>query len=277
MTEPQTEHTCLYYREASSDKVYQCTIAPEGELFVVNFAYGRRGTTLQTGTKTTTPVDYQTAKRIYDQIVREKIGKGYTEGPDGTPYQHTNKEERTTGILPQLLNPIDEQEVELLIQDNRFCAQEKYDGRRMLIRKSGAEIHGINRKGLLIGLPESVFQSAKAIPGDFVIDGECVGDIFHTFDMLQGPGFDLRQKSYQIRLVSLMNLLGLAMQRNIRLAETAFAQPRSKTSIPFSNEPGKKASCSSGWMPTTHPADPAAVGHSSNSSSGKQPAASWLA
>ena len=35
----------LYYREGSSDKVYQSAIEKQGELFVVNFAYGRRGST----------------------------------------------------------------------------------------------------------------------------------------------------------------------------------------------------------------------------------------
>jgi bifunctional non-homologous end joining protein LigD len=46
-----TKSITLYYREGSSDKVYQCSIEASGELFVVNFAYGRRGTTLQNGTK----------------------------------------------------------------------------------------------------------------------------------------------------------------------------------------------------------------------------------
>ena len=107
-TAPQTERITLYYREGSSDKVYQASIEPQGGGFVVNFAYGRRGTTLQTGTKTSSPVDYDSAKRAYDKLIREKMAKGYTEGPEGTPYQHTNKEDRVTGLMPQLLNPIDE-------------------------------------------------------------------------------------------------------------------------------------------------------------------------
>ena len=40
---PKLENTTLYCREGSSDKIYQCAIAPAGERFVVNFAYGRRG------------------------------------------------------------------------------------------------------------------------------------------------------------------------------------------------------------------------------------------
>ena len=112
LIEPQTKRITLYYREGSSDKVYQAAIEPEGYLFLVTFAFGRRGTTLSTGTKTPEPVDLDTATRIFNKLVSEKKAKGYTEGPDGTPYQHTEKEDRATGILPQLLNPIDEAEVQ---------------------------------------------------------------------------------------------------------------------------------------------------------------------
>jgi bifunctional non-homologous end joining protein LigD len=165
ITAPQTERTTLYYREGSSDKVYQASIEPQGELFVVNFAFGRRGSTLNTGTKTQTPVDHDTATRIFTKLVNEKKAKGYTQGPDGTPYQHTAKEDRVTGFLLQLLNPISEDEAHLLLKDAVYAMQEKFDGRRMLVRKHGAEIHGINRKGLLIGLPETVFGSVRSIPG----------------------------------------------------------------------------------------------------------------
>jgi hypothetical protein len=48
---PQTARITLYYREGSSDKVYQVSIEPQGEGFVVNFAYGRRGSTMNTRTK----------------------------------------------------------------------------------------------------------------------------------------------------------------------------------------------------------------------------------
>src|SRR5258708_13296354 len=97
---PQTERITLYYREGSSDKVYQASIETQGEGFVVNFAYGRRGSTMNTGTKTQTPVDYDNAKRIFDKLVREKQAKGYTPGEDGTPYQNTSKEHRVTSLLP---------------------------------------------------------------------------------------------------------------------------------------------------------------------------------
>ena len=76
-----TERVALYYREGSSDKVYQAAIEPAGNQFVVNFAYGRRGSTMTTGTKTSSPVDYPAAKKIYAKLVgaisaRRKAGVG---------------------------------------------------------------------------------------------------------------------------------------------------------------------------------------------------------
>jgi len=50
-----------------------------------------------------------------------------------------------------LLNPIDEQEAKRLLKDPNWAMQQKFDGRRVLLRKQGETITAINRKGLLIG------------------------------------------------------------------------------------------------------------------------------
>ena len=217
----QTEGITLYYRDGSSDKVYHAVIEPQGEGFVVNLAYGRRGSTMSTGTKTPTPVEYDTAKNIYDKLVREKKAKGYTDGPDGTPYQHTEKEDRVTGLLPQLLNPIDEEEAKRLIDDPAWAAQEKLDGRRILVRKAGAEIHGINRKGLLIGLPSPIVVGSQKIGTTFILDGECIGDVLFAFDLLEWDGEDYRPKPYHHRYAKLSNLLTTTDLTHIEWVETA--------------------------------------------------------
>jgi bifunctional non-homologous end joining protein LigD len=236
---PQTERTTLYYREGSSDKVYQASIEPQGALFLVNFAYGRRGSTMTTGTKTQTPVDHGLARSIYDKLVRGKKAKGYTEGPDGTPYLHTDKEERVTGLLPQLLNPIDEKEAARLLTDPAWAMQEKFDGRRVLLRKAGAEIHGINRKGLLIGLPSPIVVGAHKITGDFILDGECVGDVLYAFDLLEWDGEDYRTTPYQHRFAKLSSLLDRPDITHIELAGTA-TDPACKTRLFRNLKAGKK-------------------------------------
>jgi bifunctional non-homologous end joining protein LigD len=215
------ERITLYYRQGTSDKVYQASIEPAGELFIVNFAYGRRGATLQTGTKTEKPVYYEYAKRIYDKLVTEKMGKGYTPGPNGQPYQHTNKEQHVTGIAPQLLNPIDETEALTLIDDPLWCMQEKKDGKRLLLWKDGATVIGINRLGLTTGIPASIIKNAQEIPGDFLMDGECVGETLYVFDLLSENGRSTMADPYQSRLHTLTDLLDHSWHPAIQLIETA--------------------------------------------------------
>ena len=218
-----TEHVALYYREGSSDKVYQAAIEPVGSQFVVNFAYGRRGTTLTTGTKTSSPVDYPAAKKIYTKLVSEKKAKGYTEGENGTTYQHTDK--RPSGILPQLLNPVEEAEVELLLRDDNYCAQEKFDGKHLLIRKQDDDLEGINKKGFVVGLPQTVANELRSVSGSYIPDGESIGDDYHAFDLLEYNGENLRVLPYRIRLARLIDLLMLARAdyQHIHLVETAFS------------------------------------------------------
>jgi len=210
----------LYYREGSSDKLYQAAIEPAARLFAVHFAYGRRGSTLTTGTKTSSPVDYDTAKKIYTRLVNEKKAKGYTEGEDGTPYQHTDKQ--ASGILPQLLNSIEEPDVVRLLRDDAYCAQEKFDGRHLLIRKQDEDVEGINKKGLLVGLPTTLSNDLRNLPGSFITDGESIGDDYHVFDLLEWNGENLRPLSYRRRRAYLMELLSGSQLQCIRLVGTAF-------------------------------------------------------
>ena len=221
-----TERVALYYREGSSDKVYQAAIEPTGNQFVVNFAYGRRGTTLTTGTKTSSPVDYAAAKKIYGKLVSEKKAKGYTEGENGTSYQHTDK--RPSGILPQLLNPVEEAEVELLLRDDNYCAQEKFDGKHLLVRKQDDDLEGINKKGFVVGLPQTVANELRSVTGSFIPDGESIGDDYHAFDLLEYNGENLRVLPYRIRLARLIDLLLLTRTdfKHIRLVQTAFSTPQ---------------------------------------------------
>jgi bifunctional non-homologous end joining protein LigD len=201
------ESITLYFREGSSDKVYQASIQPHGGGHMVHFAYGRRGSTLTTGTKTTSPVDYQTAKSILDKLVREKTAKGYTPGEDGTRYQHTEKAAKATGIQCQLLNPVIEERVEDLIHDREHWMQEKMDGRRLLLQKEGSLMTGINRLGLGVSIPKTIADSASRYRRDFLIDGEAVGDTLHVFDLLFISGEDLRTRAFATRYFRLRDML----------------------------------------------------------------------
>jgi len=219
------EKITLYFKSGSSDKVYQASIEAQDGRFVVNFAYGRRGATLQTGTKTSTPVDYEAAKAIYDKLVKEKTGKGYIPGEGGTPYQNTEK--RHTGILPQLLNPIEEADLSRLIRDPAWWMQEKLDGRRLLIQKHDGIVTGINKLGFTVGIPSTIEEAAKIFRQDFIIDGEIVGEVFHAFDLLSVDGMLVTASAYTDRYLHLIKLLFTGQQNQIKLVESTY-MPKQK-------------------------------------------------
>ena len=220
--ETPSKSITLYFREGSSDKVYQAGIEPKGASFVVNFAFGRRGSTLQTGTKTAKPVDYQAALAIYDKLVNEKMAKGYTPGQDGTPYQCTEREAAATGIFPQLLNPIDQNQAEQLVRDDDWWMQEKFDGKRILIRKDGDQVIGINRKGLVVALPQPIAEQVMITGGrQWLMDGEAVGDAYFAFDLLEGDGVDLRKEPYSRRLDALVAIVPCEGRSVIRTRATS--------------------------------------------------------
>ncbi len=208
--------TTLYFREGPSDKVYRVEIERRGEGYVVTLAYGRRGSTLNTGTKTAHPVPLQDARRIYDKLVKEKMAKGYVLGPEGSAYQSGSN--RKTSIRPQLLNPTDNPGA--LLADNAFYLQPKHDGKRLLVLKQGDQVTGINRRSLECGIPESIRSSALSLRGDFLIDGEAIGDRLHAFDLLEVEGDDIRDVPYRDRLLKLLHLLATKEQPSIQWVET---------------------------------------------------------
>jgi len=224
------ESTTLYYREGSSDKVYQIAIEPRGNGYAVNVAYGRRGSTLTTGTKTHFPVLLAEARRVYQKLVKEKIAKGYSPGESGTPYAHTDKAALTTGIHCQLLNPIEADEVQRFLGHADFVMQEKIDGRRLLIQKKGNEMIGINRQGLAVGLPQTLVSDVENCPLDFTLDGEAVGDTLYVFDLLHVGDTDIGGQRYIERLFRLMNLLGSFQHPHIEFITTAY-QPEDKRAM----------------------------------------------
>ena len=221
----QAENITLFFQQGSSDKIYKASLEEVDGKFIVNFAYGRRGSTLKTGTKTQSPVEYEKAKKIYDKLVNGKASKGYVpdENDNSNDYVYAN-EQRKTGIHCQLLNPIIETDLDELFESEDWWAQEKQDGKRMLIHKL-EETTAINRKGLSVGAPKPMIDSANAIKKTFLVDGEAVGEKLFAFDLLEFDGEDIRDKPYTERLDLLENL---GFKGAIKVVKTAKTQKAKK-------------------------------------------------
>ncbi len=198
----------LHFREGNSDKVYHAAIEPREDGFVVTIAYGRRGNTLTTGTKTTSPVSLAEATMVFDKLIASKLAKGYqySAASDGEtkPYRQTGDEGRDSGIRCQLLNAIEPGEVSSLLRSPKYCLQQKHDGRRLMVRKQGDTITGINRRGLVVAIPDAIREAVAHITFDVLIDGEAVGDTLHAFDLLEYKGTDIRSRRFFDRFAALI-------------------------------------------------------------------------
>jgi bifunctional non-homologous end joining protein LigD len=243
--------TTLYYRSGSSDKFYTISIVenPDGT-YSVPFTYGRRSTSGKSGYKCEN-VSISQADNMYDKMVSQKTGKGYTPGPawmtpkgnppSGTvqsapaaaPKASTVKEPKRQPktIDCQLLNTIENDEALKVIQDDSFCAQEKHDGKRRLIQYEDGTITGYNRKGQAVGYIQTLDNDLTNIANhsgihSFLIDGEEVGEHYYVFDILKADGSDLRWKGYVSRLSKLEELLSSCSTNYVHVVETAhtFAQ-----------------------------------------------------
>lgn len=217
----KTENITLRFQQGKSDKTYKVSLEETNDEYLVNFAFGRTGSTLKTGTKTQNPVAYDKAKKIYDKLVKEKSAKGYLPIDDDstTLYLHTS-DQKDTGIHCQLLNPVDPEDMAGLIATDDWWAQEKKDGKRMLIHKTD-ELTAINRRGLSVGAPDAMLDAARAIDRQFLIDGEAIGDDLFVFDLLALDGEDIKAKTYRERLDLLESIGFSGAIKVVKTAKTA--------------------------------------------------------
>lgn len=233
---PNLDSISLYYKEGPSNKEYHLSIiGDETSGFTVQFRYGKKGSTMKVGTKNKAPVDYLVARRIFDDILTEKQGKGYTGEQTGTPYQSTTNADRVSGVLPQLLNFIEESEVNKYINDDNWIMQQKMDGERRLIKKTKKTVEGINRKGLVVSLPTPVEQAVAGACGhaDAILDGEMVGEIYWLFDILAMSVHNYSDLGYGARLGEIQEWFGEmsdmeAYFANFRIVPTAIGKTAKK-------------------------------------------------
>ncbi len=80
----------LWMKEGGSDKLYEVDLvdlerADNDARYLVNFRYGRRGTSLRDGTKTTSPVTRANAEKLFDSVVVSKINGGYRRNDGDAP------------------------------------------------------------------------------------------------------------------------------------------------------------------------------------------------
>lgn len=219
----------LHNTAGGADKIYELSIEQaEGGLWTVNYANGRRGGTMATGTKTANPVPYGEARKICNGQLFDKVGGGYVPiggsrfGESMTAEAISTIARESSGYIPQLLLPVDEEGIEAFLNDDRYCAQRKHDGERRFLIVEDRIATGGNRKGQTVALPKAIAETAKSIPENVVLDGEQVGDDFYFWDILTRGGADLRSLPLSERLFILTRQVMPQRGPSIHSVETMY-------------------------------------------------------
>ena len=196
----------LYFKEGSSDKVYKATIeGDEASGYSVNFAYGRRGASMNTGTKTSSPVELKKAEIVHEKLVNEKKKKGYQVFDDNEEGIPTVLPNTKTDAMCVLLNAIEEEAAYILLSNDNWYAQEKFDGTRLTLKKNENKITGYNRKGNVVSVPH-VIQKGFAPLDNCTVDGELIGETYYVFDILSYKGESVQDKSVKSRIAILKKM-----------------------------------------------------------------------
>jgi bifunctional non-homologous end joining protein LigD len=230
----------LFYQEGSSDKVYNAAIIKDGELYTVKVEWGRRGGSLNQGSKAV-KVALAVAQKKYDSLVREKTNKGYQAISDalqpaavappegeGSGSRVGTKRPRV-GPVAQLLQSIDEAELDAYLANDRMIAQQKIDGDRVMV-KVLPEVVVTNREGQVKDVDLRHFAGLQYLPHGTIVDGELLGGgEYWLFDVLQFGADDVRPRGYLERWEILENELEPALSGNIRVVPIAKGKKAKQT------------------------------------------------
>lgn len=210
----QQEGVGLYCGTGGSDKVYFAQLLEVGTAgWVVRCQYGPRCGSLNHADKVSDPVEYAKAKKAYDKVVKEKLGKGYEITGGGAPLAVATSatasrsaitkpsNAKLTLIQPQLLNEVESDDLETYLTSPLWVAQEKFNGDRVgLSRGLSGHVIGVSaRSGLERALPVVAVAALDAANRTLLADGEQVGDVFHLFDLLEYGVRNLRSLSFDER------------------------------------------------------------------------------
>ena len=236
------EKASLSCKAGSKDAVYHIKVieSDTGE-YTVEYQNGRAGGALTTGMLTGSPVDLETAKKLFKKKVESKLkasppyklaGESGTSGEGeaskvggGMFFTEVayGVEARGTGLVPQLQNEIDHEDaaaVQALIDDPNFIAEHKHDGHRRGARSElGLTAVGSNRKGMEVALPVAIGESLAAV--SCAVDGEIIDDKLYVFDVYEVGGSDVRGLPLRTRK-EMLRKIACGFGENVRLVRSAY-------------------------------------------------------
>lgn len=245
----KTETITLLNQKNGSDKAYIVILEWSDGGYVVNYRNGKRTNINQGGTKTLKPVDYATAKSVFDATVKKKMKDGYDpveNAADISSIQLPDPGQKKSGLkvgckllteiatINHTVEAIVEAAQKLLVNDN-YAGQKKWDGHRLIAHATAKRATGYNRKEQPRSFPSVIAQELKAfaaLVGPALLDGELIGDKYIVFDVLEWGGDDYRQSTYDERQTVLAEIFKAAASvlKAVRYDPPSFGQ-KNKTAL----------------------------------------------
>jgi|GEM_PF-1980095 len=143
---------------------------------------------------------FQEIKAARDLLLG-KVPSDFSPTPTGVKRKHKKHEaayDDEPAIIPQLLTPIDESEVERYLSDPAWGAQEKKDGNHITLQCKDGRFIVRNKKGQPSDTSE--FKSSLlSLKRNVLIDGEHIKNKFYVWDLLEIDTVNLRNVPYQKR------------------------------------------------------------------------------
>lgn len=225
----------LFYKDDRSDKEYRMQVVPQGTGFHVLFQFGRRGGTLQQGSKTKAPVSEAEAKKIFFDILREKESKQYKQAKNGkataAPAAPSNPGNGRSPYPAELLmDVVDAKERAALLLSERHIMQAKADGHRRQIAKTiSGEYIGYKRSGEAVGIAQELIGELKQVQAtSFFMDGELIGDRLEVWDLLEENGKSLATEPYGHRFARLCSLVNALVEPKFLFVVPTWTSPQRK-------------------------------------------------
>lgn len=121
-------------------------------------------------------------------------------------------------ILPQLAqNCESDRQLERMFTDDQWVAEQKLDGKRVLIVAGDNDLAALNRKGERIDVPAYLrvaFERFSSTNGKWVVDGELIGDSLWLFDLPVAMTTILPTDPYDVRREALEGIYEAAWADN---------------------------------------------------------------
>jgi ATP-dependent DNA ligase len=127
----------------------------------------------------------------------------------------------------QLLTPIEDGEMAAArLLDENYAAQQKFDGKRIILTIDRSAVTAHNRKGLACEVSRPILEQARLLQplAPLTLDGEWLRQTnsLHVFDLLEIDGVNLRQFAFKTRQTQLAATLTAAQLPNILSVRTEY-------------------------------------------------------